>query len=718
MAGLARWCYRHCFIVIALWIVLLLGTAGASKIIGTGYSNSFSLPSTDSTKALDLLKTVSPTATGSSDTIVWHVNEGSVRDADVKQRAMDMLDKVAHVAQVASVDSPYEPRGALQISKDGKTAYANVSFSVSAQNLNKDNVKQVISTAQAARTSNLQIELGGQDIQVSRQAQASSSEAIGVLAAAIVLFIAFGSLFATLVPLITALMALGVGISSIGLLSKLISVSSFSPTLGALIGLGVGIDYALFVITRHRSNLNAGLLPEESTAKALNTAGRAVLFAGVAVSVALLGLLVLRISFLSGVGIAAAVIVVLSVLAASTLLPALFGVFRMRVLSRKQRRNLRDNGPVTEEITTGLWARNAAFVQRRRGAIIVVSVAVIGVLLIPYFSLRLGSSDAGNDPANTTTRKAYDMLASGFGPGFNGPLQLVGDVSSPDKQAAFARVAETVKTTPGVAEIQAFPLTPESRVGIMQVVPTTSPESKETNDLINNLRDNVLPKAEADSGLHVYVGGITAIFSDFADVINSKLPLFLLIVIGFGFLILMVAFRSLVVPFTAAVMNVLAAGAAFGVVVAVFQYGWGSGILHTGGAGPVEAFLPVMMLAILFGLSMDYQVFLVSRMHEEWVHGKDNKKAVRIGQAETGRVITAAASIMILVFGSFVFGGQRIIAEFGIGLAAAVLIDAFILRNFLVPAIMHVLGRRNWWLPKWLDRALPHLAVEPVEERK
>jgi RND superfamily putative drug exporter len=717
MPNIASWCYRHRFIVIGLWVAVLIVAFGAAKSAGTNYSNSFSLPNTDSTKALNLLQSVSPSSTGETDNIVWHVKSGSVLDNSIKPVITNMLEKVATIPEVGSVQSPYSKTGAIQISKDYKTAYANITFTKDSRDLNANDVKKVISTAKSADTSNLEVELGGQSIEQVEQTKPSSTEAIGVFAAAIVLFLAFGSLYATIVPLITALMALGVGLNIVGLLSHAIGISSFSPTLGALIGLGVGIDYALFIITRHTTGLKAGIKPEESTVKALDTAGRAVLFAGSAVSIALLGLLVLRISFLNGVGIAAAVVVVVTVLAASTLLPALFGVFRMRILSRKQRKSLREDGVRSEETIKGIWARNAAFVQKRPVMVGLVAVVIIGLLIVPFFSLRLGSSDAGNDSITSTTYKSYELLAKGFGSGFNGPLLLVGSVNSPSQKSAFVSIQHILKTTPGVAAVQAFPLTPKTKVGTMQVIPTTSPESIATANLITHLRKNIIPTAEANSGLHIYIGGVTATFSDFASVISSKLPLFLIVVIGFGFLILMLAFRSLVVSLTAALMNILAAGAAFGVVVAVFQWGWLSKLLHTGGPGPVEAFIPVLMLAILFGLSMDYEVFLVSRMHEEWVHTKDNQRAVRIGQAETGRVITAAATIMILVFGSFVFGGQRVIAEFGIGLASAVLIDAFVLRNFLVPSIMHILGKANWYLPKWIDRILPHFSVEPAEDK-
>lgn len=715
MAAIARWCFKHRFIVIGLWAVALITVAGLSQKLGTNYSNSFSLPSTDSSKALDLLKEVSAGAgSGETDTIVWHVDNGKVTDSAVQQRISSMLKNVAQVPEVQSVTSPYSgPMGAAQISKDGKTAYAQVNFSKTFQDLDKDNVDKVISIAQDARRSGLQVELGGQAIQ--GQPESSSSEALGVAAAAVVLFIAFGSLIAMTAPLITALVGLGAGISSIGLLSHVIGISTFAPTLGALIGLGVGVDYALFVITRHRTGLMSGLSPEEAAVKALNTAGRAVIFAGMTVCVALLGLLTLRISFLGGVGIAASLVVFISVLAAITLLPALLGFYKMRVLSRRARRMLAKEGPIPEDIVRGFWAKNARFVQNHSWSVAIMSIAVLALLILPYFSLRLGSSDQGNDPADTTTRKAYDMLAEGFGPGFNGPLLVVGEVHDAKSRAAFTELAATLSKEEGVAQVQARPVAPSATVGVIQVVPTTSPESEETASLVDHLRDSVIPAAEKDTTLQAHVGGSTAIFKDFASVIGSKLPMFIAVIVGLGFIILLVAFRSFLIPLTAAVMNLLAAGAAFGVVVAVFQWGWLSEAIGAGGAGPVEAFLPVIMLAILFGLSMDYQVFLVSRMHEEWMHSKDNDRAVRVGQAETGRVITAAGAIMILVFSSFVFGGQRVIAEFGVGLASAVLIDAFIIRNFLVPSIMHHLGKANWWIPKWLDKRLPHLAIEPAE---
>jgi len=426
-------------------------------------------------------------------------------------------------------------------------------------------------------------------------------------------------------------------------------------------------------------------------------------------------MLVLNLPFLTGIAVSAAVMVVVSVIAASTLLPAMLGILGTRVLSRWERRRLATEGP-HDVHAQGFWYRWARFVERRPGLPALVALAVIAALAIPVFSLRLGSSDQGNNPATSTTRKAYDLLAAGFGPGFNGPLQLVASTGSPGDARALARLAGTVGRTPGVATTAPLPAKPGGTVRIIQVIPATSPQDAQTSELIKHLREQIIPAAVKGTTLKVYVGGQTAMFDDFAHVIAGKLPLFLGVIVGLAFLLLLVAFRSVVVPLTAAVMNLLAAAASFGVVIAFFQWGWGSDALRLGKAGPVEAILPVMMLAILFGLSMDYQVFLVSRMHEEWLRTRRNRQAVTTGQASTGRVITAAATIMICVFLAFAFGGRRVVAEFGIGLSAAVFLDAFVLRTVLVPALMHMFGRANWWLPRRVDRWLPHLSAEPAED--
>jgi RND superfamily putative drug exporter len=714
MASFARWCFRHRIIVIIAWIAVLASTVAAGLIVGSNYSNSFALPGTESSKALDLLSSALPKQAGDSDTIVWHVANGSVNDSAVRTRIQGLLSKVEAAPSVAGVSSPYAPGGTAQISKDGKTAYASVNFAQQTGDVPKEDVRHVIDLVKAGRAPGLEVEIGGQAVQQANMAPVSNSMAIGLVAAAIILLIAFGSLFGMALPLLTAVVALGTAYFANDLFSHAATITAFAPTFAELIGLGVGIDYALFIVTRHRDGLKAGLAPEEAAVRALNTAGRAVLFAGATVCIALLGLLVLGMSFLNGVAFTSVVAVVLTMTTAMTLLPALLGLMGMRVLSRRERRALAANGP-HDTHARGFWAGWAGFVSRHPRLLALAAVIVMLVLASPVLSLRLGLSDAGNDPAATTTRKAYDLLAAGFGPGSNGPLLLVTQTGSDADTAALGRLTQTLGSVPGVAAVVPFPSKPGAKAQVVQVVPTSAPQDAATSELISHLREHVIPAAEKGSGLHVLVGGSTATFDDFAAVISSKLPLFIGVIIGLGFLLLLVAFRSLLVPATAAVMNLLAAAASFGVLVAFFQWGWGSEALGLGRAGPIEAFLPVIILAVLFGLSMDYQVFLVSRMHEEWVHGHDNRYAVTTGQATTGRVITAAAAIMISVFAAFVFGGQRIIAEFGIGLAAAVILDAFVLRTVLVPALMHLFGKANWWLPAPVDRRMPHLSVEPTD---
>lgn len=715
MAAIARWCYRHRLTVLGLWLVAAVGLGAAAVAVGTGYNNNFSLPGTDSTKAMSLLQSTFPAQAGESDTIVWHVSSGTVLEPSVRQHMTAMLERVARVPSVAAVTSPYDPRGAAQISADQRTAYAAVHLTSFGQRVPLADVNEIIDIATSARTGQIQVELGGAAIQQANQVKPGLSEAVGIVSAALVLLLAFGSLLSMALPLITAVISLVAATFTIGLLSNAMTMAQVAPTFATLIGLGVGIDYALFVVTRHRNGLKAGMSPEESAVRALNTSGRAVIFAGLTVCTAMLGLFVLGLGFLNGIAVSAALMVVFNIAAAITLLPALLRVIGMRVLSRRERRALATHGP-HEVHTRGLWARWAETVRRHPRTLAPVALLIMVVLLLPVFSLRLGSSDQGNDPAGSTTRKAYDLLAAGFGPGFNGPLQLVAKVGSPADERAFAALLPAVRATPGVREATPLPTPPASGVGIIEVIPTTSPQARATSDLIQHLRTSVIPAAEHGTTLQVHVGGQTAIFDDFAEVLTGKIPLFLVVIVSLGFVLLLVAFRSLLVPLTAAAMNLLAAGASFGIVVAIFQWGWGSEALGLGRAGPVEAFLPAFMLAILFGLSMDYQVFLVSRMHEEWVHTRDNPRAVTIGQAATGRVITAAATIMVLVFLAFVFGGQRVVAEFGVGLASAVFIDAFVLRTVLVPALMHLFGAANWWLPEWLGRRLPHLAVEPPED--
>ncbi|WP_405009568.1 MMPL family transporter [Kitasatospora sp. NBC_01539] len=711
MSALARWCHRHRLVTVLLWVGLLVGLGAASGAVGTKYSDSMSMPATESSKALELLRADMPAAAGDTDTVVWHTDHGSVKDPATEERMTKTLEAIATSPSVASVVGPYDPQGARQISADGSTAYAQITFTKDARDIPVADVDHVVDLAKDARTDGLDVQLGGQAIQNTESEMGGASELIGIVAALIVMTLVFRSLWAAALPILTAVAGVGTGVIGTGLLSHGMSVASVAPTLGVLVGLGVGIDYALFIVNRHRKGLMAGLSVQESVVKALNTSGRAVLFAGLTVVIALLGMLILGIGFLNGMAISAALTVAMTVLAAVTLLPAMLGLLKLRVLSRAQRRRLAEEGPSALP-TSGFWARWALRVQARPVGKALVALLVMVAVSLPVFSLRLGTSDAGNNPRSTTSRQAYDLMADGFGPGSNGPLLLVAETPGPQERAALDGLVAELKGVDGVAQVAAAPVPDGKQIATVSVVPTTSPQSAETSELITDLRDRVIPQAEAGTGLKVYVGGATATAADFADVLIGKLPLFIGIIVGLGCLLMMIAFRSVLVPLIGVAMNLLTMGVAFGAIVAVFQWGWGSEALGVGAAGPVEAFAPVMIIAILFGLSMDYQVFLISRMHEEWTHTRDNRRAVRVGHGETGQVITAAAVIMACVFAAFVFAGQRMIAEFGMGLALAVLLDVLVLRMVLVPALMHRFGRANWWLPRWLDRLLPHVSVE------
>jgi RND superfamily putative drug exporter len=708
---LARLSFGHRRLVLGLWLLVMIGSFALSNAVGTDFSTKFQLPNTQSATALNLLEKDFPSVAGTSDQIVLYVPGGTLSSGPAEARATKMFDQVAHLPYVRSVISPFTAAGAGQVSKDGQVAFATVIFTTQSQNLPKAAVTSVIDTAQAAADPHLQVALAGQDIEQAEAQSGSSSTGAGVVLALIVLVIAFGALFAAALPLITALIAIAIGYSLTGILSHLFAIASFAPLLGILIGLGVGVDYALFIVTRHRNALKAGHTVEESTVNAVNTAGRAVFFAGITVCIALLGQFALGLSFLYGVAVSASLTVVLTMAASLTLLPALLGFVGMRALSRRQRAQLKANGPV-DEVVTGLWYRWARMIERRPKLPALVALATVVLIALPTLSLHLGLDDAGSDPPGTTTLQAYNLLVKGFGPGFSGPLQLVAELPSPADEPAFVTLVAKVAHEPGVVAASKPVLSPSGKVAIANLYPSTSPQSVQTAALVSRLRADVIPQAEAGTGITVLVGGATAIQTDFAHVLASKLILFLAVVVLLGFLLLMAVFRSLLVPLVASVMNFLSVGAALGIMNAVFEWGWGDSLFRISSEAPVEVFVPVILISILFGLSMDYEVFLVSRIREEWVKKQDNTEAVTLGQAATGRVITAAATIMILIFASFALGDSVIIKQFGIGLAGAILIDAFIVRTVLVPSLMHVFGKANWWLPSWLDKAIPHLNVE------
>ncbi|MFF0970151.1 MMPL family transporter [Streptomyces sp. NPDC003703] len=725
MAALARWCVRYRLVTVLLWLLALGGVTVAAAVAGPAYSNDYEVPGTDSGRATQLLRQGFPGLGGDSDTVVWHTEDGTVRAADVEQTMTRALDRIEALPEVASVTSPYKGqsdqggqsgRSTDRISRDGRTAYATVTFTRPAQDITEAQAKAVVHTAKEAQGDGLQVELGGSAVGATQSSGGHLAEILGVAVAGLVLLLAFGSLAASLLPIATALVSVGTAHAAIGLLGHAMTVADFAPMLGMLIGLGVGIDYALFIVTRHRRGLKRGLGVAEAATNAVATTGRAVVFAGATVCIALLGMLILRLGFLNGVALAAASTVVLTVAASVTLLPALLSFIGPRALSRRERRRLAEHGP-QPELPTGFAARWSAFVERRPKLLGALALAVVTVLALPTLFLHLGTSDQGNDPASSTTRRAYDLIADGFGPGVNGPLTLVTRVDGAADRLALDNLGTTLRATDGVAAVTPVTYNTGGTTATLSVVPDSAPQSQRTSDLVDRLRERVLPRAETGTSLDVHVGGVTAGYDDFAGVIVGRLPLFVGVVVGLGCVLLLLAFRSVGIPLKAAAMNVAAVAASFGVVVTIFQWGWGSEFLGLGRAGPIEPFLPVIMVSVLFGLSMDYQVFLVSRMYEEWLETGDNRRAVRVGLAETSRVINSAAVIMISVFLAFVLGGDRVIAMFGIALAAAVALDAFVLRTLLVPALMHLLGRANWWLPRRLDRVLPRISIEPPECR-
>ncbi|WP_225634818.1 MMPL family transporter [Streptomyces solaniscabiei] len=716
MAALARWCVQRRLVAVLLWLLALGGVATAAVVSGPAYSNDYGVPGTDSDRASRLLASGFPGLDGDSDTVVWHTTSETVRAADVEQTMTRTLDRIAELPGVASVTNPYDDPDSARISENAHTAYATVTFDAPAQDIDAAQARAVVDTARAAGTDGLQVELGGSAVALTESSGGHLAEAVGVAVAAVVLFLAFGSLAASLLPIATALVSVGTAYAGITLLGHAMTVADFAPMLGTLIGLGVGIDYALFIVTRHRRGLKRGLSVTEAATSAVATTGRAVVFAGATVCIALLGMLILRLSFLNGVAIAASLTVVLTVAASVTLLPALLSYIGPRALSRRERRRLAEHGP-EPELPTGFAARWSAFVERHPKLLGALALVVVTVLALPTLGLRLGTSDQGNDPRGTTTRQAYDLLADGFGPGVNGPLTLVTKVGGAEDRLALDNLDASLRTTEGVSSVTPVTYNSGGDTAYLAVVPESAPQSRTTSDLVERLRSEVLPRAETGTSLDVHVGGVTAGYDDFAGVIVGKLPLFVGVVVGLGCLLLLLAFRSIGIPVKAAAMNVAAVAASFGIVVAIFQWGWGSELLGLGSAGPIEPFLPVIMVSVLFGLSMDYQVFLVSRMYEEWLETGDNRRAVRVGLAETSRVINSAAVIMISVFLAFVLSGDRVIAMFGIALAAAVALDAFVLRTLLVPALMHLLGRANWWLPRRLDAWLPRLSIEPPECR-
>jgi len=752
---LARWSTTHRKYVVLGWLALLLAVNAFAQSAGTTYSNNFTLPNSDAQRAADLLQRSFPAQAGDRDTIVYKVSSGSVLDPAVRARMSAMFARVAKLPHVTSVISPYAgvKTAGKSVSANGRIAFATVVFDEKANLLPKSAPERVVQVARAAARPGLQVELGGQAIEATEQVGFGLSTAVGLLAAIVVLLLTFGSLTAMGLPIVTALFGLGTGLGAIALFTHVVDTPNFSSELAAMIGLGVGIDYALFILTRFRE---AYATPgptfrdaRESVVEAIDTAGRAVLFAGCTVVIALLGMMLLGVDFLYGVAISASIGVLLVMLASLTLLPALLTIAGARVAAggRRARARARAAERAGETVAAAdassapsgaagagrTWLRWSAFVQRRPRTIAAVAALTMLLIAAPATALRLGSSDASNDPASQTTHRAYELLAQGFGEGFNGPLLIVAKVPNPKREAAengvllteaphtgktaVETLRATIAATPGVVSVTPAKLNPTGAVATITVYPRSSPQAYATTQLVSRLREHVVPPIAKRTGMTVYVGGVTAGAVDFATTLGHKLPLFIGVVVLLSALLLMIVFRSLVIPLQAAVMNLLSIGASLGVIVAIFQWGW-LGSLFGVQQGPIESFIPVMLFAIVFGLSMDYEVFLVSRIHERWTHTRENSRAVAEGLALTGRVVTAAAAIMVCVFLSFMLGEDRIIKEFGLSLASAVFLDALIVRCLLLPATLDIVGKITWALPAWLDRLLPRLNVEGTRHRE
>jgi len=729
---LARFCVRYRFAVLAAWILLTVALVGVSHRLGDKTNDSVTLPGTNSQQAADALSKSFPDQANGSSPIVLHVANGKLTDSKYSQAVNQAAADVAKAPDVASVVNPLTSQGASALSKDQSTGYLSVTLSVSPGAMSVDDAQTIIdAAAKPAQAAGIQVETGGQLGDKVSKPSTEISELIGILAAMVILTLTFGTVVAMLLPIATAILGLASTLSIIQILSHTFTVSTVAPTLATMIGLGVGIDYALFIVTRHFRGLKDGLDLRESIARAVATSGGAVTFAGGTVTIALVSLAVAGIPLVTTMGLMAAVAVVVAVLAALTLLPAILaivgpGINALRVRGRHP----------ADHSKQGLWARWAAGVVRRPLVSALAALAILIPLAIPLLSLTLGQKDVAALSTSTTARRAYDLISDNFGPGTNGPLLVAVSLGSPaqassasgssssqgstgsDPRASDPRLQtleKDVSQTPGVAAVSPVQINQAGTTAYFNAVATTGPAEQATANLVSKLRSSVIPEAEKGTNMRAYVGGSTASNVDLASDISSKLLLQILVVIALSFLLLMLAFRSAVIPAQAAIMNLLSIGAAYGVLIAVFQFGWLHGLIGLDSAVPIVSYVPLFMFAVLFGLSMDYEVFLVSQIKEHADAGEGPKHAVVSGLLTSGRVITAAATIMVFVFGSFVLNGDPTVKQFGIGLAVAVILDATVVRCLLVPARMASLGRANWYLPRWLGRILPRISIEGEE---
>ncbi|MBT2491743.1 MMPL family transporter [Streptomyces sp. ISL-96] len=715
---MGRFAFRRRPFVALAWVALLVLAGVGAASASTATSSSFSIPGTEAQKAFDLLDERFPgaAADGATARVVFKAPEGErMTDAGHREeveKVVGGLKSGAGADQIASVVDPYAGKA---LSRDGTTAYAQVSYKVSGMELTEAAREALVEAGDEARDAGLTVEIGGDALQA--VPETGSGEIIGVAIAAIVLVITFGSLIAAGLPLLTALIGVGIGISTITALANVLDLGSTTSTLAMMIGLAVGIDYALFIVSRYRAELAGGREPEDAAGRAVGTAGSAVVFAGLTVVIALVGLAVVNIPMLTKMGFAAAGTVVIAVLIALTLVPALLGFAGRKVFGRKARKR---QGEVAAAGAgkPNMGTRWARFVLRRPVAVLVTAVVGLGIVAVPAASLEMGLPDDGSQPVSTTQRKAYDLLSDGFGPGFNGPLMLVVDVKGAEEpKDALAKVTDTVKGMDGVAATVPGPLNKAGDTSVVTVVPKDRPSSEGTEELVRSIRD-AGTDLTSDTGAEVLVTGSTAMNIDFSQKMNDALLPYLALVVGLAFLLLMVVFRSVLVPLKAALGFLLSVVAALGAVVAVFQWGWLASVFGVEQTGPVMSMMPIFMVGVVFGLAMDYEVFLVTRMREAYVHGERPGQAIVTGFQHGARVVTAAAVIMMAVFAGFIGSSESMVKMIGFGLAIAVLFDAFVVRMAIVPAVLALLGKKAWWLPRGLDKVLPNVDVEGEQLRK
>jgi RND superfamily putative drug exporter len=700
---LADFCYRRRRYVLLAWVLVFVGVIVAGSSLPAEHQANYQTPGAESAAAYQLLEERFPARGGDSVKLVF---SGAIDEPAVRSQVDAVIATVVDRPHVTGVGSPYAPGGAAQISADRSVAYAEVYFDQTFDKLVNSDPKFQKNFLEAVEPG----PRAGVDVQVSTFVAevALGSEFIGLIFAAFVLLLAFGSALAMGLPILTALFGLGIGATLGGIASRFVETPEWAATVATMIGLGVGIDYALFIITRYRQGLAGGMSPREANLTAMGTAGRAVLFAGGTVVISLLGMLTMGLSYLNGVA-ASAVLAVLIMLAASlTLLPAILGFVGRNI----DRLRVPFTGRASHQGSQAFWYRWSRVIQHRPWTAFLGGALVLLVITLPVLSLRLGFPDEGNNAPDQTSRKAYDQLSAGFGPGFNGPLMMVADLQGvADPPAALTRLSEAARAADGVAFVAPPVLNEAGDTAIVSVFPGTKPQDQATSDLVNRLRDTVVPSAVGTTGTEVSVGGFTAISIDQTDYITRRLPIFIGSVVLLSFLLLTTVFRSPLVALKAGVMNLLSIAAAYGVMSYAVQGSWLGDLLNIPET-PIPAFVPMIMFAILFGLSMDYEVFLLSRIREEYLRTGDNGLAVADGLAATARVITAAAAIMVFVFGVFIFDPNVFIKQIGLGLTTAVLVDATIVRMILVPATMELLGNANWWMPRWLDKLLPEVHIE------